>query len=71
MLADAASLGDPDVQGNYRHYLENSVPTPAQDASGELGLDNGVVITGYAGPGPIVGTGPHRFVLRSVERDAR
>ncbi|KAL8279032.1 hypothetical protein RQP46_008490 [Phenoliferia psychrophenolica] len=61
-LADAASLGDPDTAGNYRHYLANSL-TGASGSGSNLTFvpSNGTVITNYASPGPIAGTGPHRY----------
>lgn len=60
MLADASSLGDPDPQGNYRHFLENGVTVPATTGSSFAFVD-GTIITSYAAPGPIAGTGPHRY----------
>ncbi|GAA6049081.1 hypothetical protein JCM3770_003877 [Rhodotorula araucariae] len=61
-LADASSLGDPDAEGNYRHFLANGL-TGAAPTSGNLTFqpENGNVITYYAAPGPIAGTGPHRY----------
>ena len=44
ILADAASLGDPDLEGNYRHFLSNGA-----SANGT----GGTVITSYAGPGTL------------------
>ncbi|KAL7006899.1 hypothetical protein EMMF5_003483 [Cystobasidiomycetes sp. EMM_F5] len=62
MLADASALGDPDAQGEYRHYLANGVGVPASfNGSGAFNVTNGTVITNYAGPGPIAGTGAHRY----------
>ncbi|BGP41553.1 hypothetical protein JCM10450v2_005599 [Rhodotorula kratochvilovae] len=61
-LADASSLGDPDAEGNYRHFLVNGL-TGAAPSSGNLTFEpeNGNVVTYYAAPGPIAGTGPHRY----------
>ncbi|GAA6003688.1 hypothetical protein JCM10207_003547 [Rhodosporidiobolus poonsookiae] len=61
-LADASSLGDPDTRGNYRHFLGNSL-TGAAASGSNLTFEpaDGTVITSYAAPGPIEGTGPHRY----------
>ncbi|BGP56618.1 hypothetical protein JCM8202_000196 [Rhodotorula sphaerocarpa] len=62
VLADASSLGDPDPQGNYRHYLANSLTGTA--GSGEnltFVPEGGNTVTSFAAPGPIAGTGPHRY----------
>lgn len=82
MLADASSLGDPDQEGellsrcfgtrpcsrsptgNYRHYLANSM-TGSGDSFTPSG---GQTITYYAGPGPIEGTGPHRYAWMLFEQ---
>lgn len=63
LLADASSLGDPDPAGNYRHYLANGVTAGAPGANSSITLvsGSGTVVTSYAGPGPIAGTGPHRY----------
>jgi len=63
MLADASALGNPDAEGDYRHYLANDVHAPANWTSEELIFSpiNETVITYYAGPGPIEGTGAHRY----------
>ncbi|KAI5475334.1 phosphatidylethanolamine-binding protein PEBP [Pseudohyphozyma bogoriensis] len=62
-LADAASLGDPDVEGNYRHFLANSMTGAPTSGSSNVTFtpSGGTTITYYAGPGPIAGTGPHRY----------
>ncbi|GAA5852459.1 hypothetical protein JCM8547_006789 [Rhodosporidiobolus lusitaniae] len=61
-LADASSLGDPDTRGNYRHFLGNGFTGAAASGSNlTFGPENGEVITSYAAPGPIEGTGPHRY----------
>jgi hypothetical protein len=60
MLADASSIGDLDPEGNYRHYLGNAVTIPATTGSSFAVVD-GTTITSYAGPGPLPGTGPHRY----------
>ncbi|GAA5841741.1 hypothetical protein JCM9279_003089 [Rhodotorula babjevae] len=63
-LADASSLGDPDSEGNYRHFLVNGL-TGAAPTSGNLTFmpEGGTAITNYAAPGPIAGTGPHRYAF--------
>ncbi|BGP17794.1 hypothetical protein JCM10213_001704 [Rhodosporidiobolus nylandii] len=62
MLADASSLGDPDTRGNYRHFLGNGFTGAAASGSNlTFQPENGEVITSYAAPGPIAGTGPHRY----------
>ena len=53
-------LSTPDVEGEYRHYLANDVKI-MNGTDGSLSLSNGTVITYYAGPGPIAGTGAHRY----------
>ncbi|GAA5889723.1 hypothetical protein JCM5296_002443 [Sporobolomyces johnsonii] len=61
MLADASSLGDPDTAGNYRHYLVNGQTGTSTGSNYTFEPSGGTVITSYAGPGPIAGTGPHRY----------
>ncbi|GAA5932956.1 hypothetical protein JCM3775_005275 [Rhodotorula graminis] len=63
-LADASSLGDPDSEGNYRHFLVNGL-TGAAPTSGNLTFmpEGGTAVTNYAAPGPIAGTGPHRYAF--------
>lgn len=65
MLADAAALGDPDAEGFYRHYLANGITLPANQTKDQANVTfiptDGTIITDYTGPGPIVGTGPHRY----------
>ncbi|GAA5933521.1 YbhB/YbcL family Raf kinase inhibitor-like protein [Sporobolomyces koalae] len=61
-LADASALGDPDSEGNYRHFLANSETGAA--ASGNnltFSPQDGTVITSYAAPGPLAGSGTHRY----------
>ncbi|KAM0786341.1 hypothetical protein ACM66B_001813 [Microbotryomycetes sp. NB124-2] len=65
VLADANSLGDPTP--NYRHYLENSATRESD--SGEIG--DGNEVTKYAGPGPLPGTGPHRYAWLLFVQPAR
>lgn len=63
-LADASALGDPDSEGNYRHFLANSETGAAAAASsGNLTFapQDGTVITSYAAPGPLSGSGTHRY----------
>ncbi|SCV70494.1 BQ2448_1888 [Microbotryum intermedium] len=60
ILADASSLGDPDPQGNYRHYLSNGA-TATANGTDEFAVSGGTVITAYAGPGPLAGSGTHRY----------
>ncbi|SCZ87611.1 BZ3500_MvSof-1268-A1-R1_Chr2-2g05077 [Microbotryum saponariae] len=60
ILADASSLGDPDKQGNYRHYLSNGA-TAAANGTDQFAVSGGTVITSYAGPGPLTGSGTHRY----------
>lgn len=69
LLADAASLGDPDVAGDYRHFLQNgATATGTAGLNATFELTAGTVVTDYAAPGPIAGTGPHRcaFILPSI-----
>lgn len=48
--------------GNYRHYLANDVEIEdVNSQDGSFSLDNGTVITSYAGPGPLQGSGTHRY----------
>ncbi|MBW0521556.1 hypothetical protein O181_061271 [Austropuccinia psidii MF-1] len=63
MLADANALGNPDKQGNYRHYLENGATFGDPDSNGTMTLNSGsgTVVTSYAGPGPLPNEGPHRY----------
>ncbi|KAM0755678.1 PEBP-like protein [Meredithblackwellia eburnea MCA 4105] len=62
ILADASSLGDPDTRGNYRHYLANyDTGIAATGANLTFTPNSGNVVTPYTAPGPIAGTGPHRY----------
>ncbi|GAA5981386.1 hypothetical protein JCM11641_005302 [Rhodosporidiobolus odoratus] len=64
VLADASSLGDPDSRGNYRHFLVNGLTGAAASGSNlTFEPENGQAITNYAAPGPIEGTGPHRYAF--------
>ncbi|GAA5883114.1 hypothetical protein JCM3774_002860 [Rhodotorula dairenensis] len=61
-LADASSLGDPDAEGNYRHFLANGLTGEAGSESNLTFVpEGGNTITNFAAPGPIAGTGPHRY----------
>ncbi|GAA5979162.1 hypothetical protein JCM5350_007087 [Sporobolomyces pararoseus] len=61
-LADASALGDADPEGNYRHFLANS-ETGAANSGSNLTFtpQDGTVITSYAAPGPLSGSGTHRY----------
>lgn len=63
MLADANALGNPDPQGNYRHFLENGATFGDPTANGTMALNvgSGTIVTAYAGPGPLPNEGPHRY----------
>lgn len=63
MLADANALGNPDKEGNYRHYLENGATFGDAGADGGMAMNvgSGTVVTSYAGPGPLPNTGEHRY----------
>ncbi|GAA5905969.1 YbhB/YbcL family Raf kinase inhibitor-like protein [Sporobolomyces salmoneus] len=62
-LADASALGDADPEGNYRHFLANSETGAAASGSNlTFSLaEDGTVITSYAAPGPLSGSGTHRY----------
>ncbi|GAA6016800.1 hypothetical protein JCM11491_001811 [Sporobolomyces phaffii] len=61
-LADASALGDPDAEGNYRHFLANSETGAAATGSNlTFTPSDGTVITSYAAPGPLSGSGTHRY----------
>ncbi|KAG0143256.1 hypothetical protein CROQUDRAFT_661506 [Cronartium quercuum f. sp. fusiforme G11] len=62
-LADANALGNPDPQGNYRHFLENgaSFGDPTSNGTSALNSGSGTLVTPYAGPGPLPNEGPHRY----------
>lgn len=63
MLADANPLGNAaaSAQGQYRHYLANSVGLTQGQNNTLTFLEAGsTVVTAYAGPGPAQGEGPHR-----------
>lgn len=48
--------------GNYRHYLANDLEVDREnDQTGAFRLDSGDVVTSYAGPGPLQGSGVHRY----------
>jgi len=57
MLADASAVGGPDPEGDFRHFLANSVTLQ----EGAVNLESGTVITNYAGPGPLENSGEHRY----------
>jgi len=63
MLADANALGNPDKDGNYRHFLENGATfgDAGNDGAMALNAGSGAVVTAYAGPGPLLNTGAHRY----------
>ncbi|KAH9443753.1 hypothetical protein Pst134EB_026146 [Puccinia striiformis f. sp. tritici] len=63
LLADANALGNPDKEGNYRHFLQNNATFGDADANGSMALNatSGTVVTAYAGPGPLLNTGQHRY----------
>lgn len=63
MLADANALGNPDKDGNYRHFLQNGATfgDAGNDGAMALNAGSGTVVTAYAGPGPLLNTGPHRY----------
>lgn len=77
MLADAAALGNPDAQGDYRRasvpdgraltladFLANGVKAASQPTGSNLTFPLSLttgVQTQYAGPGPAAGEGPHRY----------
>jgi len=63
MLADANAYGNPDPQGNYRHFLENSATFGDASGNGTMALNvgSGTIVTAYAGPGPLPNEGPHRY----------
>lgn len=60
MLADASAVGQADPEGDYRHYLSNSISGGATMDNLTFALGNGTVITSYAGPGPLANSGVHR-----------
>ena len=39
MLADASALGNPDAQGDYRHYLANNVQAPSDFNVSTIGVN--------------------------------
>ncbi|KAA1079620.1 hypothetical protein PGT21_017602 [Puccinia graminis f. sp. tritici] len=63
ILADANALGNPDKEGNYRHFLENGATFGDAGADGGMAMNvgSGTVVTSYAGPGPLLNTGEHRY----------
>lgn len=63
MLADANALGNPDKEGNYRHFLENGATFGDAGTDGGMAMNvgSGTVVTSYAGPGPLLNTGEHRY----------
>ncbi|BGP01504.1 phosphatidylethanolamine-binding protein PEBP [Rhodotorula toruloides] len=70
-LADASSLGDADPEGNYRHFLANGLTgAPGSGANKTFTPEAGTTITNYAAPGPLPGTGPHRYSWLLFEEPA-
>lgn len=52
----------PDAEGNYRHYLANGLTGSAGNSNNlTFAPEGGNTITYFAAPGPISGTGPHRY----------
>ncbi|KAJ8293957.1 Phosphatidylethanolamine-binding protein 1 [Rhodotorula toruloides] len=70
-LADASSLGDADPQGNYRHFLATGLTGAAGSGNNKTFTPQaGTTITNYAAPGPLPGTGPHRYAWLLFEEPA-
>lgn len=74
MLADASAIGGPDPEGDYRHYLGNSLVFGAAASSSNvtqiLNAASGTTITYYAGPGPLAGSGTHRYAWLLFQQPA-
>jgi len=64
-LADASSLGSPDPQDNFRHFLANGIhggsAASSDNSTFVVAPDSGNTVTFYSGPGPAPGQGPHRY----------
>jgi len=69
-LSDASALADPDPAGNFRHWLVSDLAASEPGSDGSLVLTGGTVVTDYAAPGPLAGSGVHRYAfLLFVEPD--
>jgi len=58
-MLDASYVGAQLPQGQTRHWLVNGVAV----SGGSVTNTSAVGITGYAGPAPPAGSGPHRYVV--------
>jgi len=58
-MIDAGTVGEHLPEGQTRHWLENGVRITGSTVANTSAVD----ITGYAGPGPAAGSGPHRYVV--------
>ncbi|EGG08337.1 uncharacterized protein MELLADRAFT_105154 [Melampsora larici-populina 98AG31] len=63
IMSDANTLGNPDPQGGFRHYLQNGVTFGDLTPNNTLNINegSGTVVTDYVGPGPSLNSGPHRY----------
>ncbi|WWC97266.1 hypothetical protein V866_004145 [Kwoniella sp. B9012] len=69
LMADANAVGtDQNVTEQTRHWLVNSVGISGDSAPYALNYTGATTITDYAGPGPLEGTGSHRYVIALYEQ---
>jgi len=72
MLADAAAVGGPDPEGDFRHFLANGVRFMAADGDNmtqAVDMSQATVVTQYAGPGPLENSGAHRYAWLLFQQD--
>ena len=76
-MVDAGPVGTDQGPGQTRHWLVNGATISGEKPpsvsfpfgtyvipiGGSVSDDSAVVITGYAGPGPPPGSGPHRYAF--------
>lgn len=63
-MSDANTLGNPDPQGGFRHFLENGVTFECPygpDSVLNINEGSATLITPYVGPAPPVNSGEHRY----------
>jgi phosphatidylethanolamine-binding protein (PEBP) family uncharacterized protein len=63
VMADARAVGTNESNGQVLHWLANYATLENEYSSLNVSTARAVVVTEYVQPQPIVGTGPHRYVI--------